>query len=118
MTLTQKCFAVIMVLLLFGMILSLVKKGKLREEYSWIWILTGVLLLVLVFFYDVIILITRMIGAVTPTTALFIFGIIFLMLVCLHFAVKISELTTHVKNLAQEVSLLRAYRDMGDSPNR
>jgi hypothetical protein len=114
MTLTQKCFAVIMVLLLLGMIIYLVKKGKLREEYSWIWMLTGFLLLALVFFYDVLILITGMIGAVMPTTALFIFGIIFLILVSLHFAVKISELTTQVKNLAQEVSLLRAYRDLGD----
>jgi len=114
MTLTQKIFAAIMVFLMLGLIITLIKRGKLREEYSWLWMLTGVLLLALVFFYDLLVAITAMIGAVMPTTTLFIFGIMFLILISLHFAVKISELTNQVKNLAQEVSLLRAYREMGN----
>jgi hypothetical protein len=54
---------------------------------------------------------TKLIGAVLPTTTLFIFSIVFLVLLSLHFAIKISILTDQVKNLAQKVSLLEAQKD-------
>ena len=88
----------------------LVKKRKLREEYSWLWLLTGFVMLVLVLWYDLLLYITDLIGAVTATTTLFIFGIIFLILIALHFAIKISSLSDQVKNLAQQVSLLEAEK--------
>ena len=110
MTLPQKIFAVITCSLLFFLIITLVKKGKLREEYSWLWLLTGFMLLILVLWYDILLFITKVIGAVLPTTTLFIFGIVFLMVLSLHFAIKISILTNQVKNLAQKVSLLEAKK--------
>jgi hypothetical protein len=67
----------------------------------------------LVLWYDLLLLLTNLIGAVTATTTLFIFGILFLILITLHFAVKISSLTNQVKNLAQKLSLLEAERDQG-----
>jgi hypothetical protein len=111
MTLPQKIFAVITCLLLFAIILYLVKKGKLREEFSWLWLLTGLVLLVLVLWYDILLFFTKLIGAVLPTTTLFLFGIVFLILLSLHFAIKISILTDQVKNLAQKLSLLEAQKD-------
>ena len=110
MTPEQKIFGVITSLLILGVIIYLVKKGKLREEYSWLWLLTGFMLLVLVLWYDLLILLTKLIGAVLPTTTLFIFGIVFIIFLSLHFAVKISNLTDKVKNLAQEISLLKAQK--------
>ena len=67
--------------------------------------------MLLVLWYDLLLFLTKLIGAVVPTTTLFIFGIVFLVILCLHFAVKISCLTGQVKNLAQEISLLRAQKD-------
>lgn len=111
MTLQQKIFAFIISFLLFISIIYLVKKGKLREEYSWLWLLTGFVILTLVVWYDLLLLITKLIGAVLPTTTLFISGIIFLVLIILHFTIKISALTNQVKNLAQNVSLLEAQNN-------
>jgi hypothetical protein len=48
---------------------------------------------------------------VAPTTTLFIFGILFLVLISLHFAIKISLLSDEVKNLAQKISLIEAQID-------
>ena len=110
MTLQQKIFAIITVACILIVIVYLVKKRKLREEYSWLWLLTGFVILVLVLWYDLLLYITDLIGAATATTTLFIFGIIFLMLIALHFAIKISSLSDDVKNLAQQVSLLEAEK--------
>ena len=108
MLIQQKLFSVLTSCLIIGAIIYLVKKGKLKEEYSWLWLLTGIIILTLVLWYDLLLFFTRVIGAVTPTTTLFIFGIIFLMLICLHSAIKISGLNDQIKNLAQKVSLLEA----------
>lgn len=114
MPLQQKIFAVVASLFLLFVIIVLVKKRKLREEYSLLWILTGVVILILVLWYDLLVMITGLIGAVTPTTTLFIFGILFLMAIALHFAIKISSLSDQVKNLAQKVSILEAGKNQGD----
>jgi len=108
MTIRQQIFAVIVTLAMFAFIIYLVKERKLKEEYSWLWLLTGAFLLVLVLYYDILKWFTRMIGAVLPTTTLFLFGIIFLIFFSLHFAIKISSLHQQLKNLAQKVSLLEA----------
>jgi len=114
MILQQKIFAVITSLSIFITIIYLVKRGKLREEYSWLWLLTGFVILILVLWYDLLMLLTKLIGAVVPTTTLFIFGIIFLMLIALHSAIKISLLNDQIKNLAQKVSLLEAQDNLSE----
>ena len=108
----QKIFALLISFLLFIEIIYLVKKGKLREEYSWLWLLTGFVIFTLSLWFDLLLFVTRLIGAVLPTTTLFIFGIIFLISITLHFTIKISALTGQVKNLAQKLSLLEAQKNM------
>ena len=51
--------------------------------------------------------VTKVIGAVLPTTTLFISALVFLMLLSIQFSVRISKLTDQVKNLIQENALLR-----------
>ena len=83
-------------------------RGKrLKEEYSWLWLLTSVALFILVIKYNWLATITRFIGGVLPTTTLFIGALIFLMLLCVQFSVVISRLTEQVKNLVQENALLK-----------
>ena len=117
MILQQKLFAIISTLSILITIIYLVKKGKLREEYSWLWLLTGFVILLLVLWYDLLMMLTEFIGAVVPTTTLFIFGIIFLMLIALHSAIKISLLNDQIKNLAQKISLLEANDNLSDVNN-
>ena len=52
MTAIQKIFALLTSLIILVLITYLVKKGKLREEFSWMWLLTGLLLLVLVVIFN------------------------------------------------------------------
>ena len=102
----QKIFALLLSLAIIIFIVELVRRRKLREEYSWLWILTGCIMVVHVIWYDLLVFISRLIGAVLPTTTLFIFGIIFLLFISLHYSIKISTLTNQVKKLAQEIAIL------------
>ncbi len=118
MLLQQKIFAIIASLAIYVVIIYLVKKGKLREEYSWLWLLTGAVIILLVIWYDLLLFLTNLIGAVSATTTIFIFGIVFLMFISLHFAIKISSLSDQVKNLAQKLSLHEAEKEGKDDHAR
>lgn len=107
---SQKHFALLICCLVFIYTVNLVRRRKLREEYSVLWLATSVLMFVLVLRYEWLEALTRLIGAGLPTTTLFICSIIFLMLIAVQFSIKLSNLTNQVKNLAQENALLRAER--------
>jgi len=88
-----------------------VRRKKLREEYSWLWMLTGVAIFILAIWYDLLIFITHFVGAVLPTSTLFFFGIFFLVLINLYFSVKVSTLSNQIKELAQKQALLESRID-------
>jgi len=111
MPLRQKIFAIIISIAILVAIIELVRRRKLREEYSFLWLLVGALLFVLASWYGLLKAVTSFIGAGLTSSTLFFFGIIFLMLMNLHFSIKISDLTEKVKNLAQEIALMRANRE-------
>ena len=105
---SQKIFALLICCFVFVYTLNLVRRRKLREEYSVLWLATSLLMFILVIRYEWLVALTGLIGAGLPTTTLFIGAIIFLMLIAVQLSIKISNLTDQVKNLAQENALLRA----------
>lgn len=107
MPVSQKIFALLMCCFVFVVTVNLVRKRRLREEYSVLWLVTSLFMFVLVLRYEWLVDLTALIGAGLPTTTLFIFSLIFLMLIAVQFSIKISRLTDQMKNLAQENALLR-----------
>ncbi len=111
----QKIFAIIASFLIMAVVVELVRRRKLREEYSWLWLVTGGMIILLVIWYDLLVSITALIGAIAPTTTLFIFGLLFLMLISLHYSIQISKLSHQVKELGQQLTILRGQvEDQGD----
>jgi hypothetical protein len=110
MPLNQKIFASSLALMFFLFVMDLARRKKLRVEYSILWSVTALVMVVLVFWYNSLLMITKLIGAVLPTTTLFIFGLMFLLFLNLHFSVKLSELSEQVKNLAHEIAMLTAKK--------
>jgi len=108
MPVSQKIFALLICCIVFVVTINLVRKRRLREEYSVLWLATSLLMFVLVMRYEWLVALTGFIGAGLPTTTLFIGSLVFLMLIAVQFSIKISLLTDQVKNLAQENALLRA----------
>jgi len=103
----QKVFALFVSVLVFIFIINMVRKRRLREEYSVLWLATSVVMFVLILRYKWLVYLTRLIGATTTTTTLFLFALIFLILLAVQFCIKISRLTDQVKNLSQENALMK-----------
>jgi len=106
MPLRQKILAILLSVGLVILIFELVRRRKLREEYSWLWMLTGVVIFVLAIWHGLLLFISRLLGIALPASTIFLFGGFFLILINLYFSVKISTLTTQVKELVQRQAIL------------
>ena len=104
---SQKVFAVIASFLIMAIVVELVRRRKLREEYSWLWLVTGGVIILLVIWYDLLVFLTHLIGAVAPTTTLFIFGLLFFIVISLHYSIQISKMSYQIKEMAQQLALLK-----------
>ena len=111
LTLHQTVFALMTSVAAFLGVLELVRRRRLLEEYSWLWLLTAGLMVLLVAWYPLLLMITRVVGAVTPLNTLLLCAVLFLFAIAVHYSVIISRLSTQVKNLAQELALLSARTD-------
>lgn len=108
MTLHQRIVAAVFALTLLGVIIELVRRRKLREEYAWLWVLAGLACLILGLNYRVLEGLTQLIGAGWTSSTLFFLGIFFVLALSLQFSVKVSRLENQVKNLAQQMALHEA----------
>ena len=97
----------IVAVLFLALIVDMVRRRRLKIEYSWLWIATGASTVVLIWRYDWLVWLTNIIGAVSSTSTLFLLALFFLAVVNLHYSVRISEMSTRIKDLAQETALLQ-----------
>lgn len=104
----QRVLAAVCGLALLGAIIELVRRRKLKEEYSVLWLAAGVVILVIGLNYSLLEAITQFIGAGWTSSTLFFFGILFVVALCLQFSVKISLLEDRVKNLMQQLAIIEA----------
>ncbi|HXX46830.1 MAG TPA: DUF2304 domain-containing protein [Myxococcota bacterium] len=96
---------------LVAAVLWLVRRRQLREEYTPIWLAVSAALVFLSFRLELLRQLTRLIGAWTPSSTVFFLGELFLVAICLNYAVRLSRANLLIKNLAQEIALLRADVD-------
>lgn len=97
--------------LLLLLVVELVRRRRLKEEYSVLWIATAVCLLILSTWFDLLTGLTKLIGGVAPTSTLFFFGLLFVVVVLLHFSVRISLLERRFTAIVQEIGLLSLERE-------
>ncbi len=103
----QRPFAILTALLLLALVVVLIRKRKLREEYALLWLGVGLIVMVLATWYSLLEWLTRAIGAVDPTSALFIFSLLFLLVISIHFSVVNSRMKDQIRDLTQEIAFLR-----------
>ncbi len=103
--------ALIVGVALLAVVLTLVRRRKLREEFTPIWVAVAFAIAIVGVNSDVLRSLARAIGAWTVSSTVFFLGEIFLVAICLNYAVRLSQASVHIKNLAQEVALLRSRVD-------
>ena len=92
-------------ILLLVIVFELIRRRRLKEEYSLLWLLSGVVILTFSIFPNLLYIISGMMG-MYYLTALFIISFSFLLLIVLHFSTVISRLSERNKVLTQELSIL------------
>ncbi|SHH30243.1 DUF2304 domain-containing protein [Desulfosporosinus lacus] len=93
-------------LLVTGFIVEQVRRRRLAVEYSLIWIVAGMGMIVLSLWKDGIEYIADLMGIYYAPSAIFvIFGILVFVL-CVHFSLEISRLSSNNRVLVQRIALL------------
>jgi hypothetical protein len=94
-------------------ILELVRRRQLKEEYTVLWVLTVLVLLLLAAWEGLLRGVRNLIGAGSEASTLYFFGLLFVVALLLHFSVRVSRLERRVTSMMQEIALLGAARRNG-----
>ncbi len=108
-------FAIIASFIVGLFILELVRKKKLMEKYSLIWIFSAVILVILSFWRNLLEWLAGLLGIYYAPTALFIVISFCGMGLLIHFSIAISKLSEQNKILAQELALLKYQIENGSN---
>jgi hypothetical protein len=96
-------------LLLLLVVFELIRSRRLRERYAILWLATGLVLVALSAWRDGLNTIARWFGVSTyPPAVLFAVGLLFVIIVLLHYSTVISKLSDQNTILAQRLALLES----------
>ncbi len=94
-------FAALMILAL----LQLIRKKKLKAQYSLLWFATIAVIVALAAWSPLLEWLASLLGIALPSNALFLMALAFLFAMALHFSLLVSRLTDQSKMLAQRLAL-------------
>lgn len=99
-------------LALLFVVLELIRSRRLRERYALLWLVTGIVLTVLSVWRDGLNTMAGWVGVRSyPPAVLFAVGILFILVVLLHYSTVISRLSDQNVLLAQRLALLETELD-------
>ncbi|MGE0708534.1 MAG: DUF2304 domain-containing protein [Planctomycetota bacterium] len=112
----QRVVIVTVAAVLMLVIFELVRLRKLREEYSWLWLLAGLGILLAAFIpMSGLAFLANLMGSQYPPAAVFFLGFCATTFLCLQFSVRLSRMTEQIKNLGQKVALLESALEQATS---
>jgi len=97
-------------LLLLALIIELVRRRRMKEEYSVLWVATALVLIMLAAWGGALRALTHAIGAISEASTLYFFGLLFVFFLLLHFSIRVSLLERRLTALVQEIALLARNR--------
>jgi hypothetical protein len=98
-------------LLFLAFIARLILRGKLREEYSVIWIACTAFLLFFSIWRDGLEKIAGLLGVYYAPSLIFLFGFFAIILFLVHLSMVASRQHKQLKELAQELALLKRQNE-------
>ncbi|MCX6213636.1 DUF2304 domain-containing protein [Spirosoma sp.] len=104
---TIQIISLLSALLFLLFIFRLIVKGKLREEYSILWIVCTVILIIFSIWRKGLEQISLALGVFYPPSLIFLGAIFAIIIFLVHLSVVVSRQQNQIKVLTQEVALLR-----------
>lgn len=99
-------------------VLELVRRRKLREEYSLLWLGTAFIMLIVAMWRDLLHGVSALVGIAYPPNLLFLLAVLFVLFLLLYFSTVITRLTQENKEIAQQMALLRYELEQLRSKNQ
>ena len=113
---TTRLLAIALSTALLFAVLLLVRRRSLRAEYTPLWVVVALCVTVLSLRPDLLLALTRAIGAWAPSSTFFFLGEVVLVLLCLHYSVRLSQQALQIKDAGAGVR--HPAPAPGDAPGR
>jgi hypothetical protein len=94
-------------MILLAFILVLIRNKKIKEEYSLLWIIAGVIFLLFSIWRDALDYLANLAGIAYAPAAIFLVFFIAIFMILVQFSIILSKLTEQNKRLVQEIGLLK-----------
>ena len=108
MTSTVQVVAIAVSAALLAVVIELVRRRKLTEEYSFVWLLCAIALLSLSLWRDLLHVVAHWLGVFYPPAVLLLVLTVFVFVACLYFSVVVSRQRQQIERLAEEQAILAA----------
>lgn len=109
MSIYLRIFVLMTAIALLVFIVNMVKRRKLSEKDSLLWILAGLVILSVTLFPQLPDNIARILGLYYSAAILFFVGIVFALFIIIYHSTRLSDLTEKNKELAQKIGILENY---------
>lgn len=90
------------------LLFELIRKRKLKEEYSLLWFFFGAIFMTFSIWRNGLELISRLLGITYAPATLFLVLIIGMFFILIHYSLIITKQTDYTKNLIQDIAILEA----------
>ncbi len=99
-------------------VLDLVRRRRLSEEYSVLWVACTAIIAVLGFSTPLLMWITNLLGMFGAASTVYSFGLAFAVIMLLYLSIKLSRLGFESQMMARELALLRHEVEAGHAPGK
>jgi len=89
-------------------VVYLYRRGRLKEDHALLWLSVSAAIVVLSTWTDLLSAVNWVVGAEKASDVVLAAFVAFLLLICIYYSVKLSELREQNKKIAQELALLKA----------
>ena len=108
-------FAIIFSIAFIIFIINLVRKNKLEEKYSILWLIASIVILIVSIFPSIITIVAEKFNVFYPPTLMLLFAIIILGAYIVHITVVITKQNKMIVKLTQELGILKQeFKDYKD----
>lgn len=115
MTINVYSISILFSVLFLIIVIELVRKNKLQERYSLLWILMSLILILLSSTPAIINTFAKWLDIKNPPSLLFLFGMVYLIIYSLNTTTVVSKQSDKIIRLTQEVALLSKKIDGVDA---
>lgn len=102
-----QAIAIVASILFLLLILFLIQRKRIKEEYSLLWIFFAIVFIIFSFWREGLDYLANLMGVSYPPAALFLILLIAVFLILIEFSIIISKLSDKNKTLAQEIGMIK-----------